>query len=209
MTRIISGAASATRLEVPRHGTRPTSDRVREAIFSTLDAWDALEGSRVLDLYAGTGALGLEAASRGAREVTLVEKDPKAASVTHRNAQTVERALRRILTPDAAATTGASCAISSIRRSARTYLLEAAPQGARWDLAFLDPPYEHPDAELAEVLAALAPLLRPRAIVMVERSSRSLTPQWPELITPIRDRRYGETTIWWAETPETEGATGT
>ena len=85
MTRIIAGFAGSLRLAVPAFGTRPTSDRVREAIFSALSARDAIEGARVLDLYAGSGALGLEAASRGAAEVVLVEKVKQAAQLCRAN----------------------------------------------------------------------------------------------------------------------------
>src|SRR5690348_12518329 len=92
MTRIVSGFAGSLALQVPKSGTRPTSDRVREAAFSALDARGAVHGARVLDLYAGSGALGLEAASRGAAVVTLVERNPAAAQVCRRNATAVTRA---------------------------------------------------------------------------------------------------------------------
>ena len=86
MTRIIAGSAGGRTLRTPPGaGTRPTSDRVREAIFSALQARDALSGARVLDLYAGSGALGLEAASRGAASVLLVESDARAVSVIRDN----------------------------------------------------------------------------------------------------------------------------
>ena len=94
MTRIIAGFAGSLTLAVPRSGTRPTSDRVREAIFSALEARDAIDGASVLDLYAGSGALGLEAASRGAAEVVLVEKARAAAEVCRRNADAITRAAR-------------------------------------------------------------------------------------------------------------------
>src|SRR5690242_15875968 len=95
MTRIIAGFAGSLTLHVPRSGTRPTSDRVREAIFSALEARDELAGAHVVDLYAGSGALGLEAASRGAAEVVLVERAKPAAEVCRRNAQAIERAAAR------------------------------------------------------------------------------------------------------------------
>ena len=93
MTRIVSGFAGSLTLRVPKNGTRPTSDRVREAIFSALDARDAITGLRVLDLYAGSGALGLESLSRGASVVTLVEKHAAAAGVIRKNTATVLGAL--------------------------------------------------------------------------------------------------------------------
>lgn len=187
MTRIISGAAGSRRLEVPKSGTRPTSDRVREAVFSTLDAWGFTSGTRVLDLYAGSGALGLEALSRGAIEVVLVEKHPQAAQVAGRNARTVEGAL------------GASEARARVVRQSVQTFLDAADPEVRWDVVFIDPPYELGEAELSANLAALIPVLAPDAAVMVERSSRSPEPAWPDGIRLVRKKSYGETVLWWAE----------
>ena len=190
MTRIIAGFAGSLTLAVPRSGTRPTSDRVREAIFSALEARDAIDGSAVLDLYAGSGALGLEAASRGAAEVVLVEKAKAAADVCRRNADAVGRAMR-----------GAGPRIRVVVRGVAPYL-ETASGG--FDLVFIDPPYDLGESALAHDLALLAPLLSRHAVVVVERSSRSPEPAWPEGITPDRRRDYGETTLWWAgRTPAT------
>lgn len=189
MTRIISGRAGSLRLEVPKAGTRPTSDRVREAVFSTLGSWDLLEGAHVLDLYAGSGALGLEAASRGAASVTLVEKHPQAAGVCARNARTVR---------DAWGGSGSAPRIEVDRRSVQSYL-DGAPAGAPWEVALLDPPYDLGEEELARNLAALVPLLADDAVVLVERSSRSPEPAWPAGLARIREKRYGETSLWWAE----------
>src|SRR5689334_15415760 len=94
MTRIVAGFAGSLALQVPKSGTRPTSDRVREAIFSALDARDAVRGARVLDRYAGSGALGLEAVSRGAASAVLVEKNAAAAQVCRRNATALIAAAR-------------------------------------------------------------------------------------------------------------------
>lgn len=184
MTRIIAGFAGSLTLAVPRSGTRPTSDRVREAIFSALEARDAVDGAVVLDLYAGSGALGLEAASRGASEVVLVERAKPAADVCRRNAAAVTRAAR-----------GVAPRIRIEPRSVAAYL-ESAPGGV--DLAFIDPPYELGERELARDLELLAPRLSPDALVVVERSSRSPEPAWPAGIEPERRRDYGETTLWWA-----------
>ncbi|WP_210480806.1 16S rRNA (guanine(966)-N(2))-methyltransferase RsmD [Naasia sp. SYSU D00948] len=181
MARIISGAAGSLRLRVPRSGTRPTSDRVREGIFSSLTAEGAIEEARVLDLYAGSGALGLEAMSRGASSAVLVDRSPDAVAVCRANAQLVARSLGT-----------AAGAIEVVRQSASTFLASAA---GPFDLAFLDPPYDLGDAELAATLAALAPLLAPDAVVVVERSLRSGEPRWPEGIEPVRTRRYGETAV--------------
>ncbi|MCP2367872.1 16S rRNA (guanine966-N2)-methyltransferase [Agromyces flavus] len=184
MTRIIAGDAGSLTLAVPRSGTRPTSDRVREAIFSALEARDAIDGAVVVDLYAGSGALGLEAASRGASEVVLVERAKAAADVCRRNATAVARAVRR-----------RAPRIRVEVRSVPTYL-ESAPGGI--DLAFIDPPYDLGERELARDLELLAPRLADDATVVVERSSRSPEPTWPRGISPERRRDYGETTLWWA-----------
>lgn len=187
MTRIIAGRAGSLRLEVPKAGTRPTSDRVREAIFSALESWGVVDDARVLDLYAGSGALGLEAASRGAASVTLVEKHPQAAGVAARNAKTVQQAWKG----DAEAPT-----VTVERLSVQTFLDRG--QGL-WDVALLDPPYDLDEDSLTANLAALVLLLAPEAIVLVERSSRSPEPTLPAGLEPIRNRAYGETVLWWSE----------
>ncbi|HEU0183183.1 MAG TPA: 16S rRNA (guanine(966)-N(2))-methyltransferase RsmD [Agromyces mariniharenae] len=184
MTRIIAGFAGSLSLAVPRSGTRPTSDRVREAIFSALDARDAVDGGAVLDLYAGSGALGLEAASRGAAEVVLVEKAKPAADICRRNAEAVTRAAR-----------GHRPRIRVAMRSVASYLESAT---GPFDLVFIDPPYDLGETALAHDLELLSPLLAPDAVVVVERSSRSPEPRWPAGIAPERRRDYGETTLWWA-----------
>lgn len=203
MTRIIAGRAGSLRLEVPKAGTRPTSDRVREAIFSALESWGAIDGARVLDLYAGSGALGLEAASRGAASVTLVEKHPQAAGVAQRNARTVLQAWQggsrgsRSSDP-----TGAAPAVAVEKHSVQTFLdreLERGDAAARWDVALLDPPYDLDDESLTANLTALVPLLAPEALVLVERSSRSPEPTLPAGLAPIRNRAYGETVLWWSD----------
>ncbi|MHA3724678.1 RsmD family RNA methyltransferase [Leucobacter sp. HY1910] len=193
MTRIISGVAGSLRLEVPKAGTRPTSDRVREAIFSTLDSWGLLDGARVLDLYAGSGALGLESASRGAALVTLVEKHPQAAGVALRNWGAIKGAFTR---------SGAAVPEVEVARQSVQAFLEA--RGLRdpaptWDVAIIDPPYDLGEAELAANLAALVPLLAIDAAVLVERSSRSPEPAWPAGLARVREKHYGETQLWWAE----------
>ncbi|WP_432546740.1 16S rRNA (guanine(966)-N(2))-methyltransferase RsmD [Kineococcus sp. SYSU DK004] len=182
MTRIVAGAAGGRRLKVPPgQTTRPTSDRVREALFSALEAAGAVRGARVLDLYAGSGALGLEAASRGAERVVLVEADRRAAQVARANAA-------------ALALPGVRVVADRVER----HLGAAAAAGERYDLALLDPPYPLGEDELAAVLGALAPLLAPGATVVVERSTRSPRPRWPDALEPGRERRYGETAVWTA-----------
>lgn len=190
MTRIIAGAAGSLRLDVPRSGTRPTSDRVREAVFSALEARELLAGARVLDLYAGSGALGLEAASRGAAAVTLVERHAQAAQVAGRNTRTVLRAL-----PDPAPE------VSVVRQSAASFLT-GCPEAPLWEVVFLDPPYELGEPELADALAALVPRLAPGGVTVVERLARSPEPRWPTGLVPARHRRFGDTALWWASRPD-------
>jgi len=191
VTRIIAGYAGSLSIAVPRSGTRPTSDRVREAIFSALDASDALERARVLDLYAGSGALGLEAASRGASVVTLVERDGNAAAICRRNAQLVTGRAPR----------GSAPRIDVAAASVTAWLSGAgamSPDGAdRWDLVFIDPPYEVGEPEITAVLTALEPILAEDAIIVLERSSRSPEPALPEGLVLDRTKRYGETSVHW------------
>ncbi|WP_449277524.1 RsmD family RNA methyltransferase [Leucobacter sp. GX24907] len=207
MTRIIAGAAGSLRLEVPKSGTRPTSDRVREAIFSALESWGLLDGSRVLDLYAGSGALGLEAASRGAAEVVLIERHAQAAQVAQRNTRTVLGAFTR----GSSGSSGPAPRIEVVRQSVQGYLdgnasvdrsrgqVQRDPGVAHWDVVLLDPPYDLGEVELTANLAAIVPLLGEGAVVLVERSSRSPEPALPAGLVPLRSKRYGETALWWYE----------
>lgn len=185
MTRIIAGFAGSLTLAVPRSGTRPTSDRVREAIFSALESRDLIAGSSVLDLYAGSGALGLEAASRGAHRVALVDNAQAAARAARENAKLVTRSAPAGDAPD----------ITVVGQSVQSFLDTAS---AKWDIALLDPPYDLSDAELTRNLEALAPRLAPDAVVLVERSSRSAEPAWPSGMELDRRKDYGDTTLWWA-----------
>lgn len=188
VTRIIAGFAGSLTLRVPRAGTRPTSDRVREAVFSALEARNALDGATVVDLYAGSGALGLESASRGASAVVLVERDPKAARTASENA--------RAITTAATKNTRPTPRIEVITGSVRSFL-DSSP-ALNTDTVFLDPPYDLGEDELAADLAGIMPLLRDDAVVVVERSSRSPEPHWPAGLARERRKDYGETTIWWA-----------
>ena len=180
MTRVIAGALRGRRIHTPKGtGTRPTSDRTREALFSALVARGAVEGARVLDLYAGSGALAIEAISRGAAAATLVDHDRGAVA-----------AIRRTL---------ADLGLAQVRvqqREARAYLrVGETPH----DLVFIDPPYDVGEAALAEVLALLAEgWLAADALVIVERSTRSPEPTWPAGLEPLQERTYGETAIWLA-----------
>lgn len=186
MTRIISGFAGSTALGVPKSGTRPTSDRVREALFSALEARDEVRGLRVLDLYAGTGALGLEAASRGAATVTLVEKAPQAARICRSNGALVTGRAPR----------GAAPSIDVASQAVRSYL-QHAPSAA-FDLVLIDPPYELSNDDLDGDLAALVPALDVDALVVVERRARSGEPTWPEGLEPESRKSYGDTVLHFA-----------
>jgi len=186
MTRIIAGFAGSLTLKVPGFGTRPTSDRVREAIFSALQARDAIEGARVLDLYSGSGALGLEAASRGASHVTLVDRT---IATSKENAARIIRSAPRDARPTVT-TTGQP--------------VQAFLAGARefWDLVFIDPPYELALTELTHNLEALVHRLTPGAVVVLERSSRTPAPEWPEGLEFEKRKDYGDTALYWLSSPE-------
>lgn len=184
MTRIIGGWAGSLRIGVPRFGTRPTSDRVREAIFSALDARDVLDGARVLDLYAGSGALGLESASRGAAHVTLVDKATAVSTVVRDNAARLRKAAPRGVSPE--------IVISS--QPVQSFLGGALDT---WDVVFLDPPYELGGIELVHNLEALIARLAPDAVVVVERSSRDREPEWPDGLKLDRRKDYGDTALYW------------
>jgi 16S rRNA (guanine966-N2)-methyltransferase len=190
VTRIIAGTAGGRRLLTPPgEATRPTTDRVREALFSALVSWagrssaapaEALAGIAFLDLYAGSGAVGLEAASRGAVPVTLVEGNRRtAATVTGRNV--------------------AAVASQAEVRAVRVEQLLATPAPRPYDVVFLDPPYALPGAELTPVLAALVEQgwLAPDGLAVLERSVRTPEPSWPAALHTW-SRRYGETVLWFA-----------
>lgn len=184
MTRIIAGEARGLRLDVPGKGTRPTSDRVRESLFGALDSSGAVAGSRVLDLYAGSGALGLEALSRGAVSADLVERSRQAAAVVRRNADTVTRSL-----------TGAAASVHE--SSVIAFLARAS---GRYDLVFTDPPYDLDDASMTADLVALAPLLAADGLVVIERARRSAPPDVAAAgLEVFREKSYGDTAVWWAQ----------
>jgi 16S rRNA (guanine966-N2)-methyltransferase len=182
VTRIIGGAAGGRRITTPKgDSTRPTSDRVREALFSACEAWcGSLHGLRVLDLYAGSGAVGLEAWSRGAGVVTLVERDRRTAALVRSNARTL-------------GFTKVDVRVGSVAGTL------ARPPAAPYDIVFLDPPYPLADEAVAADLAALVEhgWLVPDAMVVVERSARSPEPRWPDGLVDPRSKRYGETVLWY------------
>ena len=181
MTRIIAGSAGGRRLRTPRGElTRPTSDRVREALFSALEsAVGSLEGHRFLDLYAGSGAVGLEALSRGAATAVMVEQDRRTAALVRGNATAV----------------GVADAAEVVCSSVARFLAEADP--VPHDVVFLDPPYGLSRQAVETDLALLAARgwLADDALVVVERSARDAALTWPEGYAEGRLRRYGETAL--------------
>jgi 16S rRNA (guanine966-N2)-methyltransferase len=183
MSRVIAGVAGGRRLVVPPgEATRPTADRAREGLFSSLTSLrGSLEGASFLDLYAGSGAVGLEAASRGATRVLLVERDPKPL-----------RALRANI--DTLGLDGVELRGEPVER-----VLAASP-AAPFEVVFLDPPYADPvEGSLERIVAG--GWLAAEGIVVVERATRDTPPQWPAGVEPIRSRRYGEATLWYGRRP--------
>ncbi|WP_061965123.1 16S rRNA (guanine(966)-N(2))-methyltransferase RsmD [Demequina aurantiaca] len=182
MTRIIAGTFGGRRIAVPPKGTRPTSDRVREALFSRLDHSNLLRGAHVLDLFAGSGGLGLEALSRGAAEATFVEANSSAARVLQSN-------IREL---------GVGTSATLVRERVQPYLQRGGPS-TKADLVFADPPYDIPRGEMADMLAALKPALASAAVVVVEWSTRAPLPDWPHFLVPVARKEYGETVLHYAE----------
>jgi 16S rRNA (guanine966-N2)-methyltransferase len=218
VARVIAGEAGGRRLAVPAgRDTRPTSDRAREGLFATISSMlGSLHGSRVLDLYAGSGAVGLEALSRGAGHVLLVEAGARAARAITQNIEAiglpgavlavdrVERVLARGPAPaggqDGTAPAGGQDGTAPAGGQ------DGAAQG-RYDVVFADPPYALADAEVTRVLKLLAERdwLAPGALAIVERGTRSGPVSWPDGFVPDKARRYGEATFWYGLVPEPAG----
>src|SRR4051812_27882433 len=176
LARIIGGVAGGRRLSMPKgQATRPTSDRVREGLFSALGG--DLTGRSFLDLYAGSGAVGVEAARGGATPGVRGERDPRAAA---------------FLRPNAAAVALASVAFRA--ESVSRFLAEPAPM--TFDVVFLDPPYADPVTDVLSRLVDGA-WLAPEGVVVVERASRDGEPDWPAGLVLDRSRRYGDSTLWY------------
>ncbi|MEU5318319.1 16S rRNA (guanine(966)-N(2))-methyltransferase RsmD [Streptomyces sp. NPDC021056] len=191
MTRVIAGAAGGRRLAVPPGtGTRPTSDRAREGLFST---WQSLlggrplQGERVLDLYAGSGAVGLEALSRGAGHTLLVEADARAA-------RTIRENVKSLGLPGA-----------EVRAGKVEQIVQSPAPPDPYDIVFLDPPYAVSDDDLREILLTLRTQgwLTAEALVTVERSTRGGEFHWPDGFEALRSRRYGEGTFWYGRAAST------
>ncbi|MGW2596767.1 16S rRNA (guanine(966)-N(2))-methyltransferase RsmD [Streptomyces klenkii] len=189
MTRVIAGTAGGRRLAVPPGtGTRPTSDRAREGLFSTLESLlGTLHGTRVLDLYGGSGAVGLEALSRGAAHVLLVESDARAV-------RTIRENVRTLGLPGA-----------EVRAGKAEQTVAGPAPAAPYDVVFLDPPYAVTDEALREILLTLRTggWLADDALVTVERSTRGGEFPWPDGFEALRARRYGEGTLWYGRAAST------
>lgn len=187
VTRIIAGSHGGRRLTMPAgQGTRPTSDRVKEAVFTALTSWlgtvsvdpaESMAGQSFCDLYAGSGAMGLEAASRGAAPVLLVERERKASSVIRRNA--------------------ADLALAVEITAARVETLVAQPSATAYDMVWLDPPYDVASDAVDLVVADVVAngWVAPNGILAVERSGRSAAPNWPEGFTDGWSKNYGDTVV--------------
>ena len=203
MSRIISGAAGGVRLaSVPGDNTRPTTDRVKESLFSKLESYDIIRGARVLDAFGGSGALGCEALSRGAASVTLLDTYPKAVAVIRKNVAAVEKAMGR----NGSGSSSAAGSAARVQQSqALTYVKSAS---GPWDLVFVDPPYAMPNEQVSELLEALTPKLAEGAVVVVERSSRDAEPVWGEGLYCFSTRQHGETVLYYVEPDEVEEQAG-
>jgi len=192
VARVIAGEAGGRRLAVPDgRETRPTSDRAREGLFATVASiMGPLAGTRVLDLYAGSGAVGLEALSRGASRVLLVESGARATAVIRQNIE-------------ALGLPGATLIANRVER----VLAHSPPEDERYDVVFADPPYAMADAEISRVLSLLTGegWLARDALVIVERATRSGPVRWPDGFVPDRARKYGEATFWYGLAPINPG----
>lgn len=188
MTRIIGGIAGSRTLASPAKVTRPTSDRIRESIFNRLESLNRINDADVLDLYAGTGALGLEAASRGARSVLLVENNKQALGGIITNQRMIKAALQK---------EELDCDIRAEGKSVASYL---ATFSSKFDVVFIDPPYEITNDEITANLTDLLTHLNADALIVLERSSRGTIPELPEGFTLSEEKSYGDTIVYWLET---------
>ena len=197
MTRVIAGQARGRRLRVPSAGTRPTTDRVRESLFASLESLLLAEGRTwadvsVCDAYAGSGAVALEAWSRGSPRVCVIESAVGAVKVIESNIDQV----------------GAGSAVSVLARSVSA-VFSTPPVGGPFDMLFLDPPYEVPAAEIIALVTSAAEhgWLSPEAVVVVERSARDEQVPLPadDGFVEVKQRRYGESALWYGRFVVDEG----
>lgn len=191
--RVISGRFKGLSLPSAGVGTRPTTDRTKEALFSNLDARGLLDDARVLDLYAGTGALGIEALSRGARELVAVEYSGKAVSALNAMFTTLRRQREW----------GDGMAAHALRRRVEAYAENY--RGEAFDVVFIDPPYALSSEDCEALLNALSTeaATHKGSVVILERSTRSRAVRPPEGWQVVDQRHYGETAIWFFEVSTT------
>ena len=185
--RIIAGLAQGRNLISPSGATRPTSDRAREALFSTLESeFGSINDLTVLDLYCGSGAVGAEALSRGAAVVYAVDNDEKATSVTRQNFALLENI--------------SGIGTTSVITSSVGKFLDKTSE-LKFDVVFLDPPYDLPNNEIEKTLSSLVKngFLKSSAVVAIERDSKSKRLNWPLGLKELKERKYGAATIFYAE----------
>lgn len=178
MARIVAGSAKGRVLKVPAAHTRPTSERVREALFSRLEHMGYIDGCAILDLYAGSGAFALEALSRGAAYAECVDSQRQAARIIEQNAR--------------------ACALDVHVTCTKVAKRLASAPSQLFDLVFLDPPYDMSEVEVGEALRALPAHMRDDGLVLVERSKRSPEPEWAGAFTLLDERTWGDTRVWFA-----------
>ncbi|MDD6374146.1 MAG: 16S rRNA (guanine(966)-N(2))-methyltransferase RsmD [Bifidobacteriaceae bacterium] len=197
--RIISGRFKGQEVNAPKSGTRPTTDRTKEAIFSHLESWGMLDGTRVLDLFAGTGALGLEALSRGASALVSVESAGPAAALIGKTLASLKRSKAW----------DSSCSARVVRGRAEKYVDSALGRGDSFDVVFIDPPYAYETADCEALLRALTAnhVVADDGVVVLERSGRSDPAQAPQGWYVSQSRKYGETEVFYIEKePDAAGA---
>lgn len=214
MSRIISGTLRGRRLAVPQSGTRPTSDRVKEALFSRLEHHDLLEDATVLDLYAGSGGLAFESLSRGAARAVLVDVSAGAVRTCRDNAATLgvkrlievhqlkaEQYLGRLTPAQSATAQGKSDQDESALAAPDQAETGTAEGEGLFDLVFLDPPYALNSADLGKVLEllGLAGMLSEHGAIVLERDRRSPAVQLPHGLVSFDERKYGDSAVWLLE----------
>lgn len=195
--RIISGRFKGQEIAAPHTGTRPTTDRTKEAIFSHLESWGLLDGTRVLDLFAGTGALGLEALSRGARALVSVEAAGPAASSIGKTLQGLKHSKAW----------DGSCTARVVRGKAEKFV-ETFPEGGEaFDVVFIDPPYAYETADCEALLAGLVRrgMVAPDGEIVLERSGRSQPAAAPAGWHVSASKKYGETTVFYIDRDADDG----
>jgi 16S rRNA (guanine966-N2)-methyltransferase len=200
VSRIIAGSRGGQRIVMPTGDrARPTTDRVREALFSAIAAWAgtaaapverSLDGLAFCDLYAGSGAVGLEAASRGASRVLLVEREPRTAQVSKRNAEALGMTVEIVVSP-----------VEQVLRKS-----PAQP----FDVVFADPPYELDSPTVSAQIERLVSnaWVGDDSLVVLERSRRSPKLVWPAVVTKRWTRAYGETILAFGSLDQKTGGRG-